>query len=244
MQSLTTIWATWPLCATVLIAFCVYLGKDTKQSVFGILLDDRDRFSLGRLQIVTWSVVVISLIGAAALVSFIAGKTNVLGFTIADELLIVTGISLGSGAVAGALKANQDTSHPMQVAIGKPKWTQLFLTEAGAGADQTVDVAKFQNFLLTVIVVVTYCVDVLRTLGPRDADITAIPGFSTTVLALVAVSHAGYLAGKLTPPVGLPSKEVETVAERNRFVAGSRVTAENTRANLRMARALEKEPKP
>lgn len=231
----THLWVAWPMFATLLVCFGVYLGVAIEKGPFGLLLDERERYSLARLQLVTWTVVVISLLAAVALLRIIGGQGDALAITIADELLIVTGISLGSSAVASAVKSNQDTNHAAQVAVGHPKWTQLFLVEAGTGADEAIDVPKFQNVLITLIVVVAYCVYVLRTIGGKGAEIDALPGFSTTVLTLVAVSHAGYLAGKLVPPVGQPSPEVETIAERNEQLESARDDAEKTRRAARSA---------
>jgi hypothetical protein len=224
----------WSASAVALLALACIVGLRATGDPFAILLDDRERFSLSRLQLVAWTAVVLSLLKSVAALRILAGR-DALAISIADELLVVMGIALGTSAVAEALKSSQDASHPEQVAVGRPsdrpRWVQLFLAESGAGADRTIDVAKFQNLLLTVVVIVVYCANVLRTLGGKGAEIDALPGFSQTMLVLVGVSHVGYLAGKLPAPVGVPSAGLRTVQQRNAVLleqrrAGARTTQE------------------
>lgn len=213
----------WPAGATLVVCFAILCGRSVEFGPLSILFDERGRCSLTRLQVLSWTTVVFSLIASVALLRVLAGAPDALGFEIADELLIVLGISLGSGVVAAAVKSAQDATFSAQIAAGipdderepsSPKWRQLVLVEAGAGADQVVDVAKFQNLLITIVVVASYCAYVLRSLG-SETIVVALPGFSETVLLLVGISHAGYLAGKLAPPVGVPRASVRTLAQRN-----------------------------
>lgn len=214
----------WPAIAIALLASAAALGRASKLGWFGILLDTRERYSLTRLQLVLWTLVVLSLVASVALLRLLAGEDDALGFAIADELLIMMGVSLGSTVLSTVAKASHDEDFAEQVAASsvdtenetlKPRWTQLFLHDEGAGADKIVDLAKFQNLLLTIVVVITYCASVVAEIGVTASSTTVIPGFSQTLLVFVAVSHAGYLAGKLPPPNGKPTRG-ETLAAKNR----------------------------
>lgn len=223
--------AVWPATAIAVCGAAIVVGRATGLSVTGILLDRRDRYSLTRLQLVSWSVVVISLVATVALLRLLAVDKDPLGFVIADELLIVMGVSLGSAALATAAKANHDAQYPEQVAASSvdgggdpPRWTQLFLYDEGEGADRLVDLTKFQNLLLTIVVVVAYCASVLAEIGADATTAAAIPGFSQTLLVVVAVSHAGYVAGKLPPPTGIPRRG-ETLAVKELRLTEARTKA-------------------
>jgi len=79
------------------------------------------------------------------------------------------------------------------------------LREEGEQADKVIDVAKFQHFWITVFLAGAYVV--LAGTAIRNAasvSDVALPGFSTTFLTLFGISHAGYVAGKLPSPTGVP----------------------------------------
>lgn len=69
-----------------------------------------------------------------------------------------------------------------------------------------VDIIRFQNFWLTLIVVVAYLGTAVAYIGAQQslANVNALPGLSGTLVNLLAISHAGYLAMKLPDkaPVG------------------------------------------
>ena len=134
-----------------------------------------------------------------------------LDFTIPDELLIVVGISIGSTAVSTVIKAQKDRSNPGTIAASgpgdKPRLAQIFLLEEGDMADQTIDVAKFQNFWITLILIVAYVAQTGKVFNGlhSPSDITELPGFAGTFVTLLGISHAGYVAGKLPNRPGVPS---------------------------------------
>ena len=58
----TVFWA-WGVSAAVLVLAAAVIGATAgKSSVFGVLIDRRGRYSLSRLQIVIWTLVVVSLL--------------------------------------------------------------------------------------------------------------------------------------------------------------------------------------
>jgi hypothetical protein len=205
------LYLAWALSALVLALVAVLLGRSIHRGWLGIIVDTRGRYSLSQLQIVLWTVLVVSLVSGvfwARLFEGVGGQA--LEFGIPNELLVVLGISVGSTVVAGAVKQDKDMSRPQFVAATdaahRPRLSQVFLAEEGAMADKVVDVAKFQNFWFTLLLVAAYvglAIDAIQAAG-SVLNFDELPGFNQAFVALLGVSHAGYLAGKLPSRPGAP----------------------------------------
>lgn len=83
-------------------------------------------------------------------------------------------------------------------------------------ADEVIDITKFQNFALTLVLVVAYTALAIHAIrfSPDQAALTALPDLPSQYLTLLGISHAGYIAGKLPNQTGVPGAH-ETVAGRN-----------------------------
>jgi hypothetical protein len=73
-------------------------------------------------------------------------------------------------------------------------------------ADKVIDVTKFQNFWITLILVGAYVVLAVATISSLSdiGQLMSLPGLSANLVSLLAISHAGYLAGKIPSPAGEP----------------------------------------
>ena len=71
-------------------------------------------------------------------------------------------------------------------------FAQVFQTEEGDQADQTVDITKFQNFIFTFLIGVGFVVLVWK-----QTTLQGLPPLSKEILWLLGISHAGYIGGKL-----------------------------------------------
>ncbi|HEX4726541.1 MAG TPA: hypothetical protein VH298_02010, partial [Jatrophihabitans sp.] len=93
----------------------------------------------------------------------------------------------------------------------KPSFFQIFMQEQGAYADEVVDVTKFQNFLLTVVLVIAYVGSVIAAIhhAKTAQAFDALPGFQGMFLILLAISHGAYLTGKAIPQQGDPQHNLE-----------------------------------
>jgi hypothetical protein len=235
-----TLYYAWGISAAVLVLVGILVGKDAAGGgLFAILVDSRGRFSLAKLQITVWTVVIVSLIVALFTARWIGGIKNALGFSIPDELLIVLGISVGSAATSTAIKSSKDRKYPDSVAASDasdpPHLNQIFLQEEGDYADEVVDIAKFQNFWFTIIAVVAYTLLAIRAIegSPTVASIT-LPTFNDTLLTLLGISHAGYIAGKLPAPSGpapgltLQKRRIGAIAIASGAAPPAGVPAEST----------------
>lgn len=199
----------WGLSLFPLLLLAVWIGRSLGRGYAGILIDNRGRYSLTQFQVVLWTLLVLSLLAGLFFARVFARVPDALGFDIPTELLIVMGISLGGGAIASTIKAGKDASHPDRIAASdakdQPRFAQMFLVEEGVLADRVVDVAKFQNFWLTIILIVAYIVLAFRAILSVTAIAeVALPGFEDRFLVLLGISHAGYLAGKLPEQPGAP----------------------------------------
>ncbi len=125
---MTAILWSWAVSAVLLLALAGFLGFRVKLPpdnirpspwILGILVDNRGRFSLNRLQLVLWSIVVISLISGVFFGRLIEGVADPLGFTIPDRVLGLLGISVGTGVTVGAVKATKKTKAEEEAAKAK-----------------------------------------------------------------------------------------------------------------------------
>lgn len=217
----TTFWA-WLVSALVIVMLAVVIPN--RLGAQSVLRDARGRYSLSRLQVMLWTVVLLSLITGMAFGRFAAGQVDVAGFQIPSQVLMLLSISVGSGVVAGAIKVAKSSSRPDSVAayaMGEERgrlW-EMLTVEEGASAGRSIDLAKFQNFVITVLLVLLYVAQAVSALRAVDnpAGIAGLPAFSDAFLVLLGVSHAGYLLGKIPSPVGTP--EGGTMSERLASVA-------------------------
>jgi hypothetical protein len=214
---MTAVVTAWAISAAVLLLGAIALGFVVRGQglrgpgrFLGILIDDRGRYSLTRFQITLWSILVLSVVSGVFFGRLVDGSAaDALDFKIPPELLAAMGISVGSTATATAAKASKNAIRPEAVAASgpqdPPRWTQMLLYEEGDKADKIIDITKFQNFWITLFLVAAYTLLVGSAINTAKtvADL-ALPGFSATFLTLLAISHAGYLAGKLPNPTGIP----------------------------------------
>jgi hypothetical protein len=217
--TMEAVWIGWAVSAGVLILAAAWVGKRSKGTYFGFLLDERNQYSLSKFQVTLWTVLVISLIGGVV-VGRISDSVDPLDFSIPSELLLVMGISLGSAAAATAVKVNVDNRVALAAAragrtapnpqpVGTARFGQMLSVEVGGVAKlEEIDLTKFQNFWFTLILVASYIALVVDTFGGKStpSQITDLPMFNSTFVTLLAISHAAYLAGKL--PTRLAPQEL------------------------------------
>lgn len=211
----------WAVSAAILLLVAGWLGVIIRRGYLGILIDRRGRYSLSQFQLFLWTVVILSLISGVFWGRLVAGVSDSLGFVIPNELLAVLGISVGSTTAAAVVKTQKEASNPKGVAASDPTvpphFSQIFLAEEGSMANKVVDIAKYQNFWITLVLVVAYAALAVATIQktPSIGDLKSLPGFSQGFLTLLLISHAGYLAGKLPTPQGeAPGLTYERLQEK------------------------------
>ncbi|KOV85329.1 hypothetical protein [Nocardia sp. NRRL S-836] len=212
----TTFWA-WVVSALVIVLLAVVVPR--LLGAQHVLRDARGRYSLSRLQVLLWTVVLLSLVSGMAYGRFAAGQVDVAGFALPGQVLTLLSIVIGSAVAAAAIKVVKSTVRPDCVAAhpagrGRGRFMEMLTVEEGVSAGRSIDLSKFQNFLVTVLLLLAYTAQAVAALRAVDnpAGIGGLPAFSDTLLVLLAVSHAGYLLGKIPSPVGTPPDG--TMAER------------------------------
>jgi hypothetical protein len=201
----------WTIAAGILLVAMAAAGRISSGSYLGILRDGRGRYSLSRFQVLLWTTVVLSLLAAVFVARLIDGATsNALDIEIPQTVLLVLGVSVGSTVTAGAIKAGKDnqdqTSVAASTATDPARFGQVVLVEEGRMADRAVDVTKFQSLWITLILVAAYITMAVSWIRGADSatQLGALPNLTGGLVTLLAISHAGYLAGKLPDRVGVP----------------------------------------
>jgi hypothetical protein len=208
---MTEIYIAWAISAGVMVLVAVVLGFVVQGGgPLGILIDSRGRFSLTHLQITLWTLVVLSLISGIFWGRLVDGVDDPLDFSIPSEVLGVLGISAGSAIGATTVKAmkNARSLDAGRIAASgaeeRPRLAQIFLLEEGAYADKVVDIAKFQNFIITLVLLVAYIGLAVTAIDDQGTAIGGLPGFRGTFVTLLGISHGAYLLGKLPTQAGTP----------------------------------------
>ena len=173
----------------------------------GVLIDQRNKMSLSRLQLVVWSILVISAVVTEGVLNAVWGRPSPLSLAIPNELWIVLGISIASFVAAPVVlgtKGNDlDTNLPDQHA-----WRDIFYGDDTGNADQ-VDFSKVQQFFFTIVLVVGYAVSIGRTLVaavPSSSQLV-FPGLDPGFIGIMAVSQTAYIAYKAIPQNNTDSKK-------------------------------------
>jgi hypothetical protein len=207
----------WPWIGTAVTMFAFFglLGWIIKKKPLGILVDFRHRVSLSQLQVIVWTV----LITSAVLVYGVSvGTTNIY---LAPEIWALLGVTLGSAAgsvIVKGTKAGKDpdplrtsqAGNPRRMGVlavdvaRKPQLADMFSGEE-LDDEKYVDIGKVQMFFFTIALVIMYCgalwdhnfTDVPDGVSPQyDAY---FPILSSAMVALLGISHTGYLTIKAAP---------------------------------------------
>ena len=191
---MTSFYLAFLIAAAALVLLAVWAGKATRKQALGILIDGRGRFSLSQLQIVMWTVLVVSVWVGLFFATYELAA-------IPQTLVVLMGISVGSAAAAGAVKSAKDLDPNAKVAVAgvhpmssgpttlPPRLSQVVTEEEGDQADKTVSVTKFQNLVFTLFLGIAFLVMALKSRG--------FPEIPQEALWLLGVSHAGYVGGKM-----------------------------------------------
>ena len=218
----------WGAAAMLLIAFATVTGHAIVGCWRGILIDDRNVISLSRFQLALWIAIVLSALLTAALYNVYTGVDEPLAIQVPTQLWIVMGISTTSLVGTPLLLSQKTNKEPSQQALAntmtelqaqgfKPedtktngqiigntrpalaRWSDMFTgDETSNGAH--VDLAKLQMFFFTLLIALSYCAALWRTFTYAPADgISVFPVLDQSTIALLGISHSGYLLNKAVP---------------------------------------------
>jgi hypothetical protein len=182
----------------------------------GILIDEDDRISLSRFQMVLWTILIANGLATASFgnlfrgldlpasvptlpTGFICDKHDPLHIHIAENVWALMGLS--ATTAVGASLINQtnrslNRARLKHAAISDASWADLFMLLEGSA--RRVDITRVQKFFFTVILVVAYGT-LLHQLFAQNSFVCRLPELSTGMLVLLGISSAGYLAAKAVP---------------------------------------------
>jgi hypothetical protein len=216
--------------AAVLTGFSALAGYLINGRIDGILIDDRNRISLSRLQWVAWLIVLLggyyteaiwNMVGKSpfpnmqpdlwALLGIVSGSA-VASNLIVDKKKTAQQPTDGHSRAAPAQPGQPDQigSIDRNVTVGEASWADLFMGEEAANRD-VVDISRLQQLVITVLLVVSYAKLLWDKLGIAMGTMdmpevsNGVPANGMTghgFLWLLGISHGAYLAYKATPKSG------------------------------------------
>jgi hypothetical protein len=192
----------WIAIALLVATFAAVAGHGVTGIARGVLIDDRHRLSLSRLQMLLWTVLVLSAYMAAALANIGRDAGSPLTVDIPSELWLAMGISTASLVAAPVALAYKQSKRPGQLeALPDPRdsrWSDLFRGEEITDYDH-LDLGKVQMFLFTVVVILGYGLALGDMFEDTTGAFATLPAVDEAVVTLLAISHAGYLTKKAVP---------------------------------------------
>lgn len=220
----------WMLVIASMIVFLLVLGVAITGRPLGVLVNEQRIMSLSRFQIVIWTLIVISgwLVIAVARVKE-QDVANPLAIVIDWQVWALLGISAASfvgSPIANSNKKHENPKPAVLATAGLPfqddaqkvdaervgvlypnrdiweaKFTDMFQGEELTDAT-LIDMAKVQMFFFTVVVALAYSAELLHIIAVDDLTIDEIslPKIHEGLLALMGISHAGYLGSNIPAP--------------------------------------------
>lgn len=219
------IYRSWIVSMLALVAFVLVAGNGIRGVWRGALIDERNKISLSRLQMLTWTILALSAYGTIAIARTTTDPLSALDVAIPSAVWLLMGISTTSLVGSPLLKSTkkeptlalkpEQQSELMQrqgmdpaavrvdgqivsnLDIENARWSDLFTGEEVANV-RNLDLAKIQMFFFTVLLVLSYGVAIGSSL--KGAEIPpALPDVGDGMLALLGISHTGYLVNKAVP---------------------------------------------
>jgi hypothetical protein len=216
----------WIAVMALMLVFFAILGTWVATRPAGILINERNLMSLSRFQLVLWTVLLLSAYWTIAFRRVTAEVTNPLAIAIAPELWALMGISITSLVGSPLVLTRKQTQQPanpdkaVKAAADKFKedpnviqsnqvgtlyanatvqdaeFTDLFEGEEVSNT-AAVDIARVQMFFFTIIAAASYAALLWQQLRSVAAEqLNALPDVNSGLLAVLGISHAGYLASK------------------------------------------------
>lgn len=234
--------AAWACVLLGLFALFVLAGYAIRGMPLGVLIDERNRYSLSRLQMSVWTMLVLTTtyVTFAWNLFLPGGWLEALDVKLDANLVVLMGFSVAS-FVAAPIALSRKAEQPgddaslaksaqqltqMQGLTALPNAsgrllvkrtpTDARLADLIRGEDvanaTTVDLPRLQMLLITGVVALVYASAAVKCMLDGSARIPELPRLSDSLILLVLVSHGGYLAGKLIPTNAGGGPSPETTA--------------------------------
>jgi hypothetical protein len=234
----------WLMILGLMAAFALVNGHGIAGVRWGILIDNRDRMSLSRLQMLAWMLLILSAVLTAILGNVSSGSASPMDIQIPSQLWILLGISTTTAVSAPALLNNKRPKQPddkemekttaelmtqghagpdpdeasvvlRNASIQDARWSDLLKGDESGNAS-SVDLGKLQMFYFTFILVCGYGA-ALYAMFKGPATVTALPPVQDGMNVMPGISQVGYLASKA---VTVSKEKVEAPQQTMRKGAG------------------------
>jgi hypothetical protein len=216
------VYASWIAAMLALTTFTMIVGRGVTGVWKGAFVDDRLRMSLSRLQMLTWTVIIVAALGTMAIARAQRDPVTAMDIAVPPTVWALLGISttslIASPLIKNAKSMGGASSDPQRAEallaslgkrpehvtlegqvvkntrIGDASFADLFMGEY-VDTFSLLDVAKIQMFFFTVLLVLAYAIAVGKTLL-TDPSLASLPDVGAGMLPLLGISHAGYLLSK------------------------------------------------
>jgi len=214
----------WVAVLVCLALFLGAAGKISGGRMVSALIDERNLMSLSRTQAVVWTMLILSGYFVMALVRMKHGEAAPLNVAIDSKLWILMGISVTSLIGTPFLLSDKRKKDPADQAIDKAsaalkeppaqidadrqgtlyanasaadaRLTDLFQGEE-VGNTAYIELSKIQMFLFTLIAAAVFASQLWNQFANvTTADLSHMPQLPEGLIALLGISHAGYLGNK------------------------------------------------
>jgi hypothetical protein len=195
----------WLAILALLSALTMVIGHGvTADAIRGIFIDDRNRVSTARVQVGVWGAIVLSGYLAAVLANAALHLADPLLVTVPQALWAAMGVSTASFVTSPFMLHQRKKQGGKMAANEKPseaRWRDM-VTGEEKSTTNSVDIAKLQMVLVTIILVLAYGIVFGYALYTGHGKITTLPKVNDAFAILLAISHGGYLVRKAAPKGG------------------------------------------
>ncbi len=197
----------WLCVAGIFVFLLMILSWSGTKHYFGFLMDERNKFSLSRLQFIMWVLLILSGFLSGALWNILKGQTDPLSIAVNPEIWIILGIATISMVASPLIKSSKEGSRrsgTIQVMKSRDdaKLGDILMGEE-EGNFFTIDIAKIQLLFFTMILIAAYAIMLFQAFIVLNFDIPVrvaqLPTIDQSVITLFGISHAGYLMSKAIP---------------------------------------------
>lgn len=175
---------------------CVLLAAILTAALLNVPLDPLSALNL-TIPDEMWALMGISVTSLVASPLILSTKSQPPTDTAADRVIPAPPVAASAD---GAPKMSATRGHlAVNSHIDHASWMDLFTGEEVGNAAH-LDLTRIQMFFFTLVCVAAYSaslVSLFRHLGPEGVH--ALPSFSSTLVTLLGISHAGYLTAKAVP---------------------------------------------
>ena len=215
----------WFAAIGTLMILARVIGKGFWGSALGVLIDSRNRLSLSRMQLVFWSILVLSLFAVTSTFLIGAAGSQAGLPQYPWEIWALLGISIGTTPLSGLILVTKSTQPPqpnaerdimadpsatnvgrVEVKLAENGWSFLdfFRGEEIANRNE-IDVSRFQYFVITFVLMIVFVALTGSELWAIQlgqdwlvwAKTKSYPHLNETFIALLALSHGSYLGMKM-----------------------------------------------